>query len=1198
MRKFISLLVGLCWLIPGLLAKAPVDLWQKVSPSTIESLDRRVIRPVVYQPYQLDFDGIKSVLDQAPFERNISNQTLSITLPDPTGAKVQFEIMETDVMPAVLAAKFPQIKTFLGYQKDNPARKIRLDYTAQGFHAKVFGLEESWYIDPASMTTTQYYMIYRKGAVEAVSFGSGRLCGTPEPTELEEDFLKGNFSNNTGAELLTYEVAVTGDERFTNFHGGKTQALSAIVTIVNRITGIYENELAIRVGLIPNNDLLVFDSTDDPYTANDNPNPNTFVSQMAQATPAILNTLIGTANYDFGHVFTLGFGFGVIGTAGGIGTVCGPASLKGGACTSDPTPIGPGFEQTLAHEFGHQFNATHTFNINTANCAGARTNISAYEPGDAATIMGYEGCSGGSISDGDYFHVNSYQRIFSYMRLSTGNNCAVKTPTGNTPPVVDPGMGGYTIPVSTPFVLEGSATDIDGDNLTYCWEQYDLGPAGLPTTPTGNAPIFRSFTPTNTGTRTFPRISDVVTGNATLGEILPSYGRNMRFRLSVRDNNIAGGGYSYEEITLAVSDQAGPFIVTFPNSSVGAISGGDPMKVQWDVANTNVAPVNCQKVNILLSEDGGATYPYTLAEDVPNNGQAVVCLPDLAGTNFRMRVEAEDNIFFDISDQNFTINATTQPGFTFATGVDVVNVCQDGTSNLEFLSCAQQQLTDKFKVRALGAPAGVTISTIPDSITPGEPFTVLVNAEPTVPVGTYTFSLFANSGTASYASQVNVAVGQGVTQPALGLYPINQNRVGSFPSFNWGLISGVSEYNIEVASSPTFGSSIVFFQDNIQGTSTNVNAALQPNTTYYWRVSGASSCGGGVFSETYAFRTGECQVFENNTPVSIPAFGSPALASSIIEVPQGGAVSDVNVLLTGTHSRISEIQASITSPSGLERILFNQVCNDGSQDFDIGFDDDAISSTIECPPVGGVFYEPLIPLNGFNGQPSIGNWELKLRDNTNLNGGELIRWNLEVCSERVTNLSLIKNVPLAVELGNTRSIYDGVLEATNPNLTSADITFTLVTLPTEGTLRLNGNIMNVGDTFTQEDIEGNQFRYTQTGSGAASDAFDFVVEDTEGGWVGISTFQINVVPTANDELLDAGIQIRPNPAQEVFTLVIEDLTLAEGVLSLYNVNGQLVRQVTVSGTQTQVAIEDLQEGMYLVQFQSGDKLWTSKLLKQ
>ncbi len=49
--------------------------------------------------------------------------------------------------------------------------------------------------------------------------------------------------------------------------------------------------------------------------------------------------------------------------------------------------------------------------------------------------------------------------------------------TDNHAPTVTVAGSSYTIPVQTPFALTGSATDYDGDPLTYMWEQNDRGAA-------------------------------------------------------------------------------------------------------------------------------------------------------------------------------------------------------------------------------------------------------------------------------------------------------------------------------------------------------------------------------------------------------------------------------------------------------------------------------------------------------------------------------------------------------------------------------------------------------------------------------------------------------------------------------------------------------------------------------------------------
>jgi hypothetical protein len=84
--------------------------------------------------------------------------------------------------------------------------------------------------------------------------------------------------------------------------------------------------------------------------------------------------------------------------------------------------------------------------------------------------------------------------------------------------------------------------------------------------------------------------------------------------------------------------------------------------VSWSVANTNLAPVSTSNVKITLSTDGGTTWPYVLAANVPNTGSASVVLPPVATTAARIKVEAVGNVFFDVSNADFTISVPAVAG--------------------------------------------------------------------------------------------------------------------------------------------------------------------------------------------------------------------------------------------------------------------------------------------------------------------------------------------------------------------------------------------------------------------------------------------------------------------------------------------------------------------------------------------------------
>ncbi|MCB9035136.1 MAG: T9SS type A sorting domain-containing protein [Lewinellaceae bacterium] len=980
MHKLV-LCLSLFWLATALSGQNTPILWQDAGAPATFGVER-VIVPKQYRVLKLHTAAMLQHLDGAPDE-SVANARTSgyiLELPRPDGRMERFRFCESPVMAPGLAQRFPQIKTYLGKGVDNPTALLRLDYTPHGFHAMVLAGEDTYFIDPYyHLLNDGFYLSYFKRDFQTSEVFDCEVEGLQEPQGQVEGGV-----NGVGEELRTYRLAMACTGEYAQFHGGTVeQALAAMVTTMNRINGIYERDFSVRMELVDSNHLIVFTNpSTDPYSGGNSLGQN----------QNVVDQYIGTANYDVGHLVDTGGG----GVAN-LRAICDPQN-KARGYTGLNSPIGDPFDiDYVAHEMGHQFGGNHTFNGTQGSCSGGNRNgPTAFEPGSGVTIMAYAGiCGGDNIASNsiDHFHNGSLDEMTPYIVSGGASGCAQRDTTGNTPPLVEAGPNGQIIPISTPFELTGSAFDLEGDALTYCWEELDLGPGGNFNSPVGNAPLFRSFSPTTDSTRVFPRISAIVNNTNSVAEVLPNYTRGLTFRLTVRDNFGFGGGVEWDTRILQATSQAGPFRVLSQNAATTWEAGSFQL-IEWDVANTDQAPVNAAMVNIFLSMDGGFTYPILLADSLENIGQAVITVPDtLQGDQFRVKVKAVGNVFFDINNRNITIEPAPAPGITAAVLSPSQVACAGQILEFELLLAPLLGFEGEITLSAEGLPEGAELGFESPLSVPSQSL-VTITGLSGLPSGDYPIQLIATSGDVADTVGLNMELYAQAPQDIVLVAPAEgEPGVSIEPEISWEANPDAASYQVELALDPDF-SDIYYSQSDITATNLQVPVTLPDSTFVYWRVRGDNpGCGSGPYAtsffETEAIR---CQIYTTEQlPVSLA--GSVPFVISRITVDDDVIVRDVNIRnIQGNHLPLTGLNFRFASPEGPTIDLAIEDCNGNAFNFNL---DDEAPLPLPCPFNDGGSYRAEEALSIYDGQSAKGDWRLILFKNEQ--NGSLDNWELELC---------------------------------------------------------------------------------------------------------------------------------------------------------------------------------------------------------
>lgn len=698
MRKLYSLLLSAATLLSANTMVA--NVWRIVDESAAPR-NLRWQSPAKYLVYTMNEQALKQAM------WNLSedySEAIVITLPTPDGKTRDYRVWQTPMMPASLAQKYPDIKTFTAEAVDDRRVTAKIDFTVYGFSAMVYDGDDTYFIDPYDNYHDGFYLLhYKRDELRhpdqrmhcEFSNEADELAGGVPVSLATSDLPKLAQKTINGYKLRTYRLALSCSNQYARASTGLAsptipQVFSKMTTTMNRVNGVYNREFAVQMNFVAKEDTLIWTAASGTINGTD---PFNLINDDGAAclgrNQTTCTNRIGSANYDCGHVFTTGGG-GI----SGLGIVCNN-SQKARSVTGLPSPVGDGFDiDYVAHEMGHQYGSNHTFNNNADGSCGSNASTNyAYEPGSGSTILAYAGiCSPDNVQNNSnaYFHASSLVQIQS--RLAGSQDvCAVKTNTDNKMVYLPPFSASYSIPYKTPFELMGpTAIDSASDTLvSYCWEQWNRGDFGKRLRDTYfRGPIFRSYTPVKDNPlRIFPKNSMVLSGNlvavsssGNLGEKAPDTTRYLTFKLTVRNIRAGYGSFTFPNDTIhidAISTGAGNdykgFRVTSQGTTGISYLGGSTQTITWDVVNTDQPPINCNNVVIFMSTDGGNTWPYTVGT-YPNTGTATITVPNPPTTSstVRFKVKGEGNVFFNVSLRNVTVTNNSSAASVIGSGANSV----------------------------------------------------------------------------------------------------------------------------------------------------------------------------------------------------------------------------------------------------------------------------------------------------------------------------------------------------------------------------------------------------------------------------------------------------------------------------------------------------------------------------------------------
>jgi hypothetical protein len=1155
------------------------------SRSTIVA-DKAVARlsfPKEFKLFNLNIAPLKQQLFTIVGNQASKHSTI-IALPNADGGYEEFEVFEASNFDTELQAKFPEIRAFSGRGITDKYATLKLSISPQGIQTMVFRTDkENEFIEPFSKDHAVY-------AVFKSQREKGNLpwtCSTVDKhmnTDINTQLAGTGITNRSGGNLKTMRLAQSVTAEYSNYFGATSSAqvslvLAGINATLTRCNGVYEKDLAVHLNLVAaSTNVIYYNPSTDPYDPASTGAGGTWNAQL-QST---LTSVIGEANFDIGHLFGASGGGG---NAGCIGCICTNGS-KGSGFTSpaDGIPQGDNFDiDYVVHEVGHQMGANHTFSMSNEG-TGVNKEI-----GSGITIMGYAGITSQDVAAHsiDIYHEASIAQIQANLLTKT---CPVTTTIVNSTPVVN-AVSNYTIPKSTPFALTGSATDANGDPLTYCWEQNDnasssqTGASSVASATKATGPNWISFSPTASPTRYFPKLATILAGALISGpltggdagtntEALSSVARTLNFRLTVRDNAVYSstspvsvGQTNFTDMVVTVSSASGPFAVSSPNTAV-SWTGGSSQTVTWTVASTTAAPVSCANVKISLSTDGGQTFPTVLAASTANDGTEVVTIPNTPTTTARIKVEAVGNIFFDISNTNFTITSGSSCGSPSGLAASSITTTS-ATVSWTAVSGANNYDVD-YKLNSSSTWTNAATATTSTSVnlsglTSGSLYDWRVRANCTSGSSAYTSAQFTTQSVVTCNAPTGLS-SSGITNTSA--------------TVSWTAVSGASSYDADYKAT----SSSTWISAAAGTTSTSVNiSGLTAATTYDWRVrtncsSGSSGYSAAQFTTT---NTSGCSAaFEPNETQAAAA----AITSGVNNSAAISTSTDIDYYKI-TTSATSNIVYNLAGPSGVDYDLY--VYNSSGTQIGSSESSTATESVSLTSQAAGTYYIKVIGYMGANSATcytvtatatAVTGCQSSYDVSTNgtTSGAATIPFNTNITG-LISPSGDIDNYKFVITTGGT-------------------ITVTLGTLPGDYDLKLLNSAGTQVGISQNGSTTSETINYTAAAGTYYAQVYGYMNANSATSCYTLKV-QLGTATRPATELASDAVTVYPNPVIDMLHISIPG-KVSNGTITIVDAKGVVVMEQKIINNPQFIDVSKLAKGVYLLKTINNGTTSISKFVKQ